>query len=346
MPTPPITDETLQESIDVYIRNGWNTSAAAREIGIDRSSMQHRLRTAQERGLLNMPDREPNPSKHRPFAETKAAQIEQFKRRKMHGTWRNPNRVTLKNDLPFLIIFIGDPHLDNPGTDLELFDKWTEPLCAGAGIYGFALGDWLDNWVRFLKFLYAETTVTEEEGGVLLDGYLEKLAPNLIGSVSGNHDDWSAYLGRKMDSLGVLHRSYGMLLELVTPGRADPIRIGARHRWTGKSIHNNAHGVMRGARAFRDHIVVGGDYHISGSNIVKCPETGRLSHCHQIAAFKIYDDYADENGFTDSHISPAVACLIDPSKPDTDPSMVKSFHDINDALVCLDAARAERSAAA
>ena len=55
-----------------------------------------------------------------------------------------------------------------------------------------------------------------------------------------------------------------------------------------------------------------GHKHVSGYGIVKCPSTGILSHCCQIASYKVLDRYAKELGLRDQHISPCGVTIIDP----------------------------------
>lgn len=80
---------------------------------------------------------------------------------------------------------------------------------------------------------------------------------------------------------------------------------------------------------FRDRILVCGHKHVSGYNIVKCPSSGRLSHCIQVASYKIYDRYAREVGFRDQYISAGVLTVIDPRFKEDDPAMVTVFHSVD-----------------
>lgn len=91
---------------------------------------------------------------------------------------------------------------------------------------------------------------------------------------------------------------------------------------------NPAHGVMRAARmGIRDNILVGGHTHITGSGTEVCPMTRKISHCFQIGSFKRVDDYVDQLGLHDGNSSPALALIIDPSRDDADPEMVKHYYD-------------------
>lgn len=54
MPTPPLPDEVLQETVDAYIRCGFNKTATGDELGIHNVTVGHRLKLARLRGI-NIP---------------------------------------------------------------------------------------------------------------------------------------------------------------------------------------------------------------------------------------------------------------------------------------------------
>lgn len=324
-------DDTIRARLVIWDRLGRNTSAAAREIGVTRSVMQHVLRAAEERGMLDLAVRpHANPPKGRETGDLIAARKAEFERRRRHGDWRKPVLVDLRRPGPFMLVALGDPHLDNPGSDLDLWERWTGVLDRHAGIYGVCIGDYLDNWVRVLGHLYGESSTTAPEGWTLLEHYLETMGRDLIGSCSGNHDDWSGasdLLGRLMRERGVVHRHFGLRLALRSPG-AEPVTVAMRHVFRGRSMYNPAHGVARGAReGWRDDVLLGGHIHVSGDQKVVDPGTGHISHCFQLGAFKRFDSYVDAQGFVGHHLAPGVALVIDPARPSTDPQRVAHFYD-------------------
>lgn len=327
-----MTPSMLRDAVRAHLDTG-SVSGAARKLGVTRQAIQHRLDMAAEEGLIG-PRAEANPSRWRPGAEIVAARKAEFERVRAARPERG-STVHLPDDLPFLMVALGDPHLDNPGTDLDLWERWTAILDARKHRYGFGLGDWLDNWVKPLAFLYATAETTAPEGFILLEHYLEKIGPHLIGSVAGNHDDWSGHsdvLGMLMRQQGVTHRSKSLRMALRTPGGFE-VTIHARHRWTGRSMWNEVHGIKRAARmGQRENILLGGDLHVSGDTIEKDPMTGGLTFGYQVASFKLIDDYADDKGFMDRHVSPAVALVVDPRKPVTSPERVKHFYEPEEAM--------------
>lgn len=330
MPTPPISSADLQAALDAVAEHG-SVSAAARALGLNRVTFINRLRVAQGKGLgAPASGGSPNMARWRPFAEIVAARKAEFGRVKDAGDGRKLHTVHMADDGPYCLIALGDPHLDSPGTDLNLWERWIGYLDADRHVFALLLGDWLDNWVGKLQFLYGASETPAPEGWILLQGYLDQIAPHSLASVSGNHDDWSGYtdlLSHLMSVRGVLHRNTSLRVALTGPnGRA--VSIGMRHRFSGRSQWNPAHAVMKAAQmGWRDTLLVGGDKHISGDGLVRDPDTGKLTWAYQVAAFKVLDDYGDQLGLRDQHVSPAVAFVVDPRRADTDPQLVTAFHD-------------------
>lgn len=52
MPTPPLSDEVLQEMVDAYRAHGYKKKAASRALGMDNETFRNRLRIAAERGFI------------------------------------------------------------------------------------------------------------------------------------------------------------------------------------------------------------------------------------------------------------------------------------------------------
>jgi hypothetical protein len=341
-----VSDERLLEIVSALKARGGNISATAKHFGLSRQTIQQHLTTADDRGLIGDTVRKgPNQSilGRRVFADVVRHRKAEFEAVKDGGTFRTPHKVRLPDDKPFCLVLLGDPHLDNPGTDLNLWDRWIGVLNRKQGVYGICLGDYLDNWFRALGHLYGGAQTTVDDAWTLLEGYIDQMGENLLVSVSGNHDDWGEVqaLRMLMERNGVIHRRRGIRLDLRTPA-GHSVTVGLRHRFTGHSQWNPAHAVTKAAQlGWKDDILAGGDKHISGKGYVRDPDSGRITHCYQVAAFKLFDEYAEEKGFLDKHISPAVALVIDPTRPQTDPGRVVEFLDPVAAAAYVAALRAQ-----
>ena len=329
MATPPRTDDAIMEAIRAFHDAG-SISGGAKQLGMDRIKFRRHLDDAAERGLIQPRIAEPNETHRRPFAELVAARKAEYLRRRVKGTWRKPYLVSMGPQRPFLLTILGDPHLDNPGTDLALWERWAAALDRTQDSYGVCIGDWLDNWLRVLGWLYGESTTTQEEAWSLFEGYAQQMAPHLLGSVGGNHDAWEggdALIEKTFREHGVRHRPHGLRLALMFEGREEPIFVGLRHKFRGQSQWNPVHAISKAAQlGYRDHVLAAGHIHQSGDARVVCPDTGRITFCAQIGAFKLLDSYADREGFINRHHSPAVSLLIDPRRDDDDPELVHPYY--------------------
>jgi hypothetical protein len=324
-----LTNADFQRYVEAVANHG-SIKAAAEALGVSRSCVQENLDKAAAAGLTTPRTRTSNPSRWRPGAEIVAARKGEYERvvasKRRHG-----NVVHRPDDGPFMLVVLGDPHLDSPGTSLDLWEAWTTGvLDRRKHITGLSIGDVLENWTKSLAHLYAAQETPEPEGWILLEHYLDQIGEDLDASVAGNHDAWSGHsdvLGMLMGKHGVLHESHALQYVYRCPSGRE-VSINARHAWQGRSMWNTVHGIKRAARmGERQNILLGGHTHGSGEGVEKCPMTGRISHCYQVASFKIMDDFAEQHGFMDHHLSPAVGLVIDPRRPDTDAEMVKSFYD-------------------
>ncbi len=288
--TAKMTRGMAQEAVDSVLKTG-SVRRAAEDLDISRRSVQNRLSAAAGWGMTK-PRSEANPSRWRPGAEIVAARKAEFERVKASGPLISGNVIHRPDDGPFMLVMLGDEHLDNPGTDLNLWERWIGILNRAKHITGWSLGDVLDSWLKPLAHLYANAVTPAPEGWILLQHYMEQIGPDLDCSVAGNHDKWAGandVLGMIMEQYGVMHRADSLRVAYRCPNGRE-IVVNARHTWPGRSMWNEVHGIKRAARmGIRDTILVGGHTHVSGESTERDPMTGKISFCYQVAAFKLVD---------------------------------------------------------
>lgn len=219
---------------------------------------------------------------------------------------------------PIGILFFGDPHLDDGGTDWFALERDMKLVKETEGLYGANIGDTTNNWIGRLEKLHASQSVTASQAWELAKYFIGELAGRWLFHIGGNHDGWSADrdpLGYICVGAGALYLPCEARLRLDFPV-GEPMTVNARHDFAGNSMWNTAHAPNRAhTMGYRDEIMICGHKHKSGYNILKAPE-GTVGHAIQIASYKRYDRYQKEKGFRDQTLSPCCLTVIDPEASD------------------------------
>lgn len=243
----------------------------------------------------------------------------------------------------------GDPHVDDDGADVKLLREHCHLVRDTEGMFGANVGDTTNAWTGRLARLYAEQGTSEQQAWLMAEYFLhfcpdadisdltsderKKLLSNWLYLIGGNHDLWRG-AGDPINWMTRLaatpYTPSQIRLNLIFPGGRE-CRINARHDFKGTSQWNPAHGSMKASQmGFHDHILVNGHKHKSGYGLIKDPARGTISHCIQVASYKIHDRFAREKGFPDQHISPSVVTIIDPDASEA--GFVTVFHDVEQAV--------------
>lgn len=268
----------------------------------------------------------------------------QFARKRAHEEARKLIRINVEIDGPIAIWHAGDPHVDDDGTDIEALERHTDLVRKTPGMFAANVGDTTNNWVGRLARLYAEQSTSAKQAWKLAEWFMGRC--DWLYVIGGNHDCWSGAgdpLQWMTRQVGALYESSEARLALQFPGGRE-VRINARHDFSGSSQWNPAHGSMKAAQfGTHDHVLINGHKHTSGYGAIKCAQTGVISHCIQVASYKVFDRYARERNFRDQHISPCAVTVIDPDASEA--STVQVFWEPEPAADYLAHLRKKRKAA-
>ena len=237
-------------------------------------------------------------------------------------------RIKIPERGPFGLLAFGDPHVDDDGTDITLLRQHTELVKRTPGVYACTVGDVTNNWTGRLARLYAEQSTSAREAWRLAEWWIGQLEGKWAFIVGGNHDAWSGSgdpLQWIAGQAGALYQSSEVRAGLVLPGGREYV-VNCRHDHAGHSMWNSAHGPAKAIQlGSRDHVALAGHTHVSGYNIVRDPERGRICHAIRVASYKVFDRYARERGFREQSWGPACLLTFDPALPDTHPDAIKPW---------------------
>lgn len=337
-PTGMKRDIDLGELISVWKANGGVIRATARALGCHKSNVMRRIRAAYDAGderidpAMLFQERTPQ---SRTMQEINQARIElglRNERKVSKGDWRKPSLVNVPGG-PFILGILGDPHLDNAGTDLEAFEDAIERRNPEERIFTACGGDFFDNWVGALTREY-KSSGDPYPAWVVFEDMMER-HPFLF-SVSGNHDLWASgtadFLVEFMRRQGMLFRRSGGRFILNT-GEGKPITVAMRHIWQGNSQYSEAHNLKRAVTFGHtdDDLVCGFHFHKGELRTHVRPLDGKVSKLAQVSSFKRLDDYANDRGLMSPETSPVVWAVCDAREPVTSHNRVQLFYDFEAA---------------
>jgi len=326
------TDEELQAAQDAYELYG-TKKAAGESLGISMYSIKRRLDVAEKRFSQEPEfyiDKDALADETAPLEEIIQRRRSEFLRKEKSEKSRTLIKCRVNIDGPIAILHMGDNHVDDPGTAIDLLEHHVEVISKTPGLFGANVGDMANHWVGRLARLHAHQTVTEAETWRLVEWIVSSV--EWLYLIGGNHDLWVGdgdpieWMIRKQAGV---YQAHGARIGLKFPNGKE-VRINARHDWSGHSQWNTAHGPAKAAQmGIDDHVIISGHRHISGYQLVKQPNSGLITHALRVASYKIYDNYAKQLGLRNQNISAAVMTVINPEKKDDDPGLITVFHDVD-----------------
>jgi len=329
MPAPPITDEKLKETVECFEKNNGRTKDVAHELKISEGSVRTRIKEAKKRNIIKSEEEVVSkppfwinelPDSDLPAEELVKRGLERWDRKEKAHNARKLINVNLRKQLDgiFGVAIIGDPHLDDDGCNWRKITEDNKAM-VDSGMVAINIGDLSNNWIGRLMSKYADQETTRKQAIKLIEWYLSKTGVYWAGVIGGNHDFWGHEHGNVLDFImrtqpGV-YENHGFRLNLLCPNGRQ-VRLNCRHDFKGNSQWNESHSVSKAARFGTDDIYAAGHRHISGYQIVKDHETGKISHAVRVAGYKEIDDFALQKNFRDHKIWESMCFIIDPYQDD------------------------------
>lgn len=266
-----------------------------------------------------------------------------FKRRAQHVAAKAWARFTLHEDGPYCLAIVGDPHLDDPGTDWETL-RAHHALMRRPHVHGICLGDITNNWAGKLQRLYAEQDVTRSQAWKLASWFFQSVPWLII--IKGNHDLWSSAYGQG-DPLDWMSRGAALLedwqakFEVATPS-GHAVKVWAAHDFKGTSIYNPIHGPMRAQKfsAGEADIYCAGHQHhwelFAGEDALKSQRPYWIARAR---GYKQLDEHADRHQFGSQRHGATIGVVVDPAREG--PAALHCYADLEEAVEVMEWKRAK-----
>lgn len=158
-------------------------------------------------------------------------------------------RLRIASSDPVTLTLWSDAHVSSHGTDVESLLEYADYVAATPNLYAIGMGDWLDNPIKHKGGNVGQVA----DDLRFLDLLTGRFKGKLLGTTSGNHDDWSKALAGTDHLLTLakrhrIHYAPDELLwqvEIVDPMDAEHVtasyRIHTRHQWRRGSALNPGH---------------------------------------------------------------------------------------------------------
>lgn len=318
MAQAPVTDEQIEEIQRLLAELG-NLSKVSEYLGVARSTLQNRLDAANRRKPKKpvMPIAPPLPDLDLPIESILSHRKAAFERKHAHHLAKKWRKYRVPTDGPYALMFFGDPHLDDDGCHLPLWDSHVDLAASTSNLFAINIGDTTNNWAGRLARLWANQDSSSETARKLVKHYLAERGIPWLLWLSGNHDMWDGPVGRAVFERHapeyVTLEEWQAKITLVSPCGSE-IRLWAAHNFKGNSIWNNLHGLERAAQ-MQDwaHLYVAGHHHDTGIRQGENPHRGFVYNLMRVRGYKYMDEYADLHGFGEHQYGAAGVAIVDPA---------------------------------
>lgn len=216
---------------------------------------------------------------------------------------------------PFGVVFFGDMHGDNKGTDLAAIERDIETTRA-ARLRAVNMGDLLDNFhlTGKLASKQASNRMSEKEGLAFARWVLRDSGVEWDAIIEGNHDAWGgtamATMLRQWSGRTPLFSWMGRLIYNWGEGQ---VSVLASHDFKGNSQYNPLHALAKRAlEDGRDDAYVAAHRHNAADGGWENGFRDRHYRFMRVGSYKKVDEYAWAKGLPEQAEGAAGVLVIDP----------------------------------
>ena len=335
MPRPPTDQELVNQAtaaLEHAIQSGerFPKKAATEQLGINRSTFDHRIRLAQtthdpERPLLpDLPDDDLD------VEEIIEWQTRRFEKRIAHIESRKWASIKMPDDKPFGVLLMGDPHVDDNFCNWSLLRHHCDIAKNTEGMYGANVGDTENRWVGRLMALWAQQDTSEGSAWKLAEWLFLESGVQWLVWILGNHDVWRDGADRwKLVNRPqrVLLADWGAQFKLVSTNGTE-FKIWMSHDFPGRSVYNSLHGPQRAAHMKEDaDLYIAGHTHNWALHQEESASRGFVYWLARARGYKWHDDHALKFGHQPQQEGASIVSIFNP-RSDSMAGRVQCFSDV------------------
>ncbi len=216
---------------------------------------------------------------------------------------RSLAELEIKTDKPILLVTIADIHFGNIQTDIGRLMEHMDLIRERPYVFTLLDGDLTEGGIlKSMMDLVLEQVITPKNQRKVIWSLMEKICPNLLAVITGQHDDWPSktadfeWLEWFSDEHDISYLGWGGKIELNVGEQ--PWDILARHRYRFNSSQNATHSpkkmMKEGPWGFGDVAIVADKHEYA----YECCELGgKPCAVMRPGSYKQTDDYCSKGGY-------------------------------------------------
>jgi len=217
---------------------------------------------------------------------------------------------------PIAIVFAGDEHFGNDGTDVQrVFDE-AYLIRDTPGMYTWRTGDVVDNFILGrMRQIRDNSRISVPDEWTLAEELIKVIKPKLLAWCGGNHPYWSEMAaGVSIEERILPHGILWDKDEIVADVHVGDvsIRVRQRHQWLGRSQWNPTHALEKAFRMDRTDadVHVGSHTHIASLVRDSLGPDAERKLAILTGTYKVWDEYARRKGFPEHDVSTTATLVI------------------------------------
>lgn len=271
-----------------------------------------------------------------PVAEIIKINAKRAEKRLAAAAAKREQMIEIKNAVPCVVAFMGDPHVDDDGCDWPLLMQHIEMLNR-PHVYAVNVGDTTNNWTGRLMRLYAEQETSRKTARKLARWLLTESGVKWLVWVMGNHDAWESGsdILRLMNTTGIVMDDWSAKFGVRWQNGVE-VPFWVSHDFPGTSQWNRMHGLMKTAMMRGGAAVyAAGHRHVSGLHWEPLEDRGAYWALRS-KGYKALDSHAVRLGYGNTDDGQTTAVVIDPREKDPR-EMIQGFKSLKAAIAYRDA---------